>query len=424
MKYALVNKILRTVLLLLIAGWAVFCIARYFNGQIVIWDVLVLVALDRMRLWTTPSSGNKASRAPAHDTRASSLGDTAYRHLRRRNGESSEAEWEAQRQAREAAEAIPPYISPANISATCVTLQPTEDGRELGDHGLILSVLAALRSADALPLPDRGVLKQLVYEMAYRFAADSGMEERDRAGILAERKAERRMDAYANHCQGIQELRSAQAASENASASVSRTAIDAYALRVDEFARRVPQPQTEALLQLHKTALAGGMKPIRITDDQQFNPNSPEALDALLDAAGAPDPRDLGDALAYSFVGLDPAKPGSDRTVFAISLADKAPCEAMHMFLIERARQIQAEGCKPEHDDGYIHGELARAAAAYALPEEARDRYNAARLPSVWPWGSASWKPSPDDRLREIVKAGALLLAEAERLIRAKAQPR
>ena len=346
---------------------------------------------------------------------------------RRRAGlrELSEADWVAQRQAREAANATDPYISPANISATCVTLQPTEDGRELGDHGLILSVLAALRSADALPLPDRGVLKQLVYEMAYRFAADSGMEERDRRGILDERKAETRMDAYANHCQGIQELRAAQAASENASALVSTTAIiDAYALRVDEFARRSkPGPAAEEYAR--RVAEMASAPP---TDGAQFvhNPNSPKALDALLDAAGAPDPRDMGDALAYSFVGLDPAKPGSDRTVFAISLADKAPCEAMHMFLIERARQIQAEGCKPEHDDGYIHGELARAAATYAMPEEYRPTYIIDRdlegvvFPTFWPWGEPSWKPTPNDRLREVVKAGALLLAEAERLIRAR----
>jgi hypothetical protein len=30
------------------------------------------------------------------------------------------------------------------------------------------------------------------------------------------------------------------------------------------------------------------------------------------------------------------------------------------------------------------------------------------------------WKPSPDDRFRELVKAGALIAAEIDRLLRAK----
>ena len=182
------------------------------------------------------------------------------------------------------------------------------------------------------------------------------------------------------------------------------------------------------------------------TDGALFvhNPNSPEALDALLDAAGAPDPRDMGDALAYSFVGLDPAKPGGGIGV-AIDMAgmmleDAAPhgkkrfvtadepgIKAIALLIAERSRQV-SEGCKPEHDDGYIHGELARAAATYALPDEHRANYlngpngqiERATSPSSWPWGEPSWKPTPNDRLREVVKAGALLLAEAERLIRAR----
>lgn len=498
MKYAQLSKASLILLCAIALGWAAVCGYRYTEGQIVLADVVVLAILGLMVLWGTASSAGKASHARTHNARANSLGDTAYRRLRRRNGESSEAEWEAQRQAREAAEAVPPYISPANISATCVTLQPTEDGRELGDHGLILSVLAALRSADALPLPDRSVLKQLVYEMAYRFAADSGMEERDRAGILAERKAERKMDAYANHCQGIQELRAraAQAASENASDSVGGIAIDAYALRVDELARRVEDPAQDAAQLVRRSGelaasvmsavdFSASVNGIPVppdppvfdpisheviapdftppTDGGLFvhNPNSPEALDALLDAVGALDPSDIGDALAYAFVGLDPAKPRTDQTVHhralsilagsSLSTEDleqlvknepfgaiikKTPSSviplasgtALHLFAAERSRQVQAKGHTPEQDDSYSCGEMASAAAVYALPswnriaEERIQLSDGTRFmaPMFWPWHPSAWKPAPNDRLREVVKAGALLLAEAERLIRAE----
>jgi len=36
-----------------------------------------------------------------------------------------------------------------------------------------------------------------------------------------------------------------------------------------------------------------------------------------------------------------------------------------------------------------------------------------------WPWHPLQWKPTPKDRVRELVKAGALIVAEIERLQRA-----
>lgn len=82
----------------------------------------------------------------------------------------------------------------------------------------------------------------------------------------------------------------------------------------------------------------------------------------------------------------------------------------------ERARQITQEGWTPEHDDGHSNGDLAVAAACYAAPggqlrgEEIREQ---------WPWENAWWKPTPNDRVRELVKAGALIAAEIDRLLRA-----
>jgi hypothetical protein len=62
-------------------------------------------------------------------------------------------------------------------------------------------------------------------------------------------------------------------------------------------------------------------------------------------------------------------------------------------------------------------GEMARAAATYAMVGSAGviDRGDGA--PTTWPWSAQWWKPS--DRRRDLVKAGALILAEIERLDRA-----
>lgn len=77
--------------------------------------------------------------------------------------------------------------------------------------------------------------------------------------------------------------------------------------------------------------------------------------------------------------------------------------------LAERRRQIEAEGWTPEHDDQWRHGALAKAATCYASVHPLAASY--------WPWDLKWWKPS--DRRRNLVKAGALILAEIERLDRA-----
>ena len=89
----------------------------------------------------------------------------------------------------------------------------------------------------------------------------------------------------------------------------------------------------------------------------------------------------------------------------------------------ERQRQIEKEGWTPEHDDEHREGELARAAACYALPPKA---YEIEGLPpAIWPrgWDRKWWKPSPDNRIRELEKAGALIAAEIDRLQRQAVKP-
>lgn len=103
---------------------------------------------------------------------------------------------------------------------------------------------------------------------------------------------------------------------------------------------------------------------------------------------------------------------------------------AIELIAEERQRQIEAEGWTPEHDDAHEEQELAGAAACYAMPAGRRelatetiDMYDEAVLdyPLDWPWSREWWKPTPNDRIRELVKAGALIVAEIERLQRLEA---
>lgn len=91
---------------------------------------------------------------------------------------------------------------------------------------------------------------------------------------------------------------------------------------------------------------------------------------------------------------------------------------AMLAVIAERRRQIDAEGWTVEHDDAHPLGELACAGAAYALHRDIDD----GAMPDVWPWSPAWWKPR--GFRRDLVRAGALILAEIERFDRLrKRQP-
>lgn len=87
---------------------------------------------------------------------------------------------------------------------------------------------------------------------------------------------------------------------------------------------------------------------------------------------------------------------------------------ALTLIAAERRRQIEQEGWTPEHDDEHDSGQLASAASVYA----ATLRDCGSGVPVGWPWGHGWWKPTPDNRVRELVKAGALIVAEIERIQR------
>ena len=87
----------------------------------------------------------------------------------------------------------------------------------------------------------------------------------------------------------------------------------------------------------------------------------------------------------------------------------------------ERVRQITVEGWTTEHDDTHVEGELAGAASAYAMSAAAaiqlRRDAPLRDIPPFFMFKPCHWEPT--NARRDLVKAGALILAEIERLDRA-----
>ena len=106
----------------------------------------------------------------------------------------------------------------------------------------------------------------------------------------------------------------------------------------------------------------------------------------------------------------------------------------VQLIAAERLRQITQEGWSAEHDSSLTGQQLAYAAMCYADPNKrevpvpegveekkwpviVRNGVTYAVLPpSFWP-AILEWKPTPDDRVRELTKAGALIAAEIDRLL-------
>lgn len=98
-------------------------------------------------------------------------------------------------------------------------------------------------------------------------------------------------------------------------------------------------------------------------------------------------------------------------------------------FQAERARQVNVEGYSPEHDDAHDNGDLLAVARMYwqltigvALPmrsvryQDDEGEFVEASEPIGFPWDPWWWKPK--SALRNLERAGALCLAEIDRLKR------
>jgi hypothetical protein len=92
---------------------------------------------------------------------------------------------------------------------------------------------------------------------------------------------------------------------------------------------------------------------------------------------------------------------------------DSGDEDGVGLIIAERERQKAKEGYSDAHDDTHGDFEMMRSAVAYAL--HAGGFTNAS---DHWPFGSCEWKPSVADPVRDLVKAGALIAAEIDRLQR------
>lgn len=108
------------------------------------------------------------------------------------------------------------------------------------------------------------------------------------------------------------------------------------------------------------------------------------------------------------------------------------------LIAAERKRQIEEEGWTAEHDDSHGCGEMAMAAACYAtlFPLYEQQHFaNEVHYVDPWPWDER-WDKRPRDgnvllcnrdvsveeRIGQLVKAGALIAAEIDRLQRAEGE--
>ncbi len=107
-------------------------------------------------------------------------------------------------------------------------------------------------------------------------------------------------------------------------------------------------------------------------------------------------------------------------------VAGAASGSGVALIALERQRQVKIEGWTPEHDDKHTDMELGKAAESYLCavitPDEEGDENGKSRPAWDWPWHKNWWKPS-DDPIRNLVKAGALIAAEIDRLQRKASVP-
>lgn len=111
--------------------------------------------------------------------------------------------------------------------------------------------------------------------------------------------------------------------------------------------------------------------------------------------------------------------------------------EGASMIALERARQVEEEGWTADYDDCHSAGSIAWAAVCYAAPGDVRkfEKFrNGERFLDPWPWNVHRDKRYPgyqrgdgpdverQHRIRDLTKAGALIAAEIDRLIRKGSQ--
>ena len=82
--------------------------------------------------------------------------------------------------------------------------------------------------------------------------------------------------------------------------------------------------------------------------------------------------------------------------------------KVLRLIQAERENQIVSHGYSTTHDKMWERGELAQAAAVYAMPAQKR------RVED-WPFEKFFYRPELS-RVDELIKAAALIVAEIERI--------
>lgn len=115
----------------------------------------------------------------------------------------------------------------------------------------------------------------------------------------------------------------------------------------------------------------------------------------------------------------DPKTPAAERTSRMIP----QPESGIELIYNERVRHDTGELYDAASDAQHRKGELAYAGASYAILAASqsvmpgRDVVTIAP-PTQWPWPGRKWKPG-NSRIHNLVRAGALIAAEIDRLIAA-----
>ena len=85
---------------------------------------------------------------------------------------------------------------------------------------------------------------------------------------------------------------------------------------------------------------------------------------------------------------------------------------------VAEARQNQLnKGYTPENDKGYVNNELTKLAVSYLRTPFFNPLIQIGKqVPMDFPFKKEFWKPTPEDRIKELAKAGATICAEIDRL--------
>lgn len=149
---------------------------------------------------------------------------------------------------------------------------------------------------------------------------------------------------------------------------------------------------------------------VRCAAPQGDSPNDTySASDASASAEAGPRPADLGQSTAGTPPGAGPAGSAEEIGTLFLTGAD--------MIHKERVRQITVEGYSHAHDDEHCANELCQAAICYIFAAKP-SFYGANGGRDTWPFRD-DFNPSASP-IRNLVKAGALIAAEIDRLGRAK----